>query len=198
MNPDLKISKSGAGQGSFRLFVIPYLSIFSSNFTLLTKAFESNHWANWKCQTRCIQMHSMSLAHISTFDISPKASMETLKKSQHVIIFASFVLFSLFRLCYPCYQFYISFVCTCLLVVLFLFVYVKLIASCYCSLLFVCLFVCCLLSYVMVFLHISTCFKMFLLFKIKAPPDAFSGQIEGVTYLAGNGLGHGLVMLASV
>lgn len=120
----------------------------------------SNHWANWKCQTRCIWMHSMSLAHISTFDIFPKASMETSKKSQHVIIFASFVLFSLFRLCYPCYPFYTSVVCSCLLIVLF---YVKLIASCYCSL----LFVCCLLSYVVVFLHISTGLNVFCFSKSK-------------------------------
>ena len=35
--------------------------------------------------------------------------------------------------------------------------------------------------YFFIFPHVL---KYCLLFKIKAPPDAFSGQIEGVTYLA--------------
>ena len=57
----------------------------------------SYHCKNWKCQTRCIQMHSMSLARTSTFHIFPMASSETSKKSQHVNIFAYLVRL----LCFP-------------------------------------------------------------------------------------------------
>ena len=121
-------------------------------------------------------MHSMSLARTSTFHIFPMASSETSKKSQHVNIFAYLVRL----LCFP-------YLCLSMLSILHIRVFcislLGILSFCIRQidcLLLLFSFVC--LSFIVIFRGISSYFHM--LENVFAPPDAFSGQIEGVPYLA--------------